>query len=523
MRGKNHSVELAVYLNHDANITVFLGGEILHYLEIEKITQNRYQSFAVEPDKFIAQWKDWVMPYLTGFSVNTIHWNWVAPDQLRILKLFFADCQNWVHHTHHISHAWSVYNFTQPIEGDLVISVDGRGDLGDSFSVFEFGENCMTLVRDINLRLGVGYRMLGILSPEIESYRNFEFGNNQSVPGKAMALAGFGKVREDWISAIRDYYIRFREFAHPSLNIAKLQKEIGFSGIPIEREAGRDLLATSQKVFEELFLENTSDIIQSSTVKRILLTGGCALNVTLNSRISKLFNKVVFVSPAPNDCGISLGMFRSSQPFAPLINAYKGIPFREPKTRLAYKVDSKKADVGTLAHLLASGKIIGVVYDDCEVGPRALGHRSLLASPFFSGVKDKLNKIKRREFYRPVSPVVPLVILNELFEDSTPSPYMSFAPTVRSEYRGLLKEVVHIDGTARVQTVQESDGFIFELLMEFGKLAPLPVLANTSLNQKGKPLVNDFEAAMILLGDSEMDFLWINGLLYGRENISVLA
>lgn len=512
----DQQIELAVYLKHDANITIFSEEKMILYVEMEKVTQNRYQSFSLDKEMFRKQWLEWVTPYISGYSFHTIHWNWATDDQLTILKELFPYCKNWIQHTHHISHAWSLYNYTQPKEGDLIISVDGRGDLGDSFNIYEFRNNDIQLVREVNLRLGVGYRMLGILSPEIDSDRTFEFDRNHSVPGKAMALAGYGKFRNEWADSIRDYYIHFREFSHPSKNIEKLKREVGISGLPVERDIGRDLIATSQKVFEDLYLENVSDLIELSNTKRILLTGGCALNVTLNSILSTRFNKEIFVSPVPGDCGISLGMFRAARPISPLISVYQGISFIDQKTYETNDISIANTDIKSLANHLASGKVIGVIYGNCEMGPRALGQRSLLASPFIPGMKDKLNRIKRREFYRPVSPIIPLALINEFFINPVASPYMSFAPKVRPEYKKLLEEVTHVDGTARLQTVHEFDNFIFELLKAFGEFAPYPILVNTSLNLKGKPLVNDSESALRLLQETGIDCLWINGILYEK-------
>lgn len=506
------AVELAVYLKHDANVSIFSRDREVTYLELEKLTQMRYQSFSVDGDRFREEWLQWIAPHIANSRVSKIHWNWAEPEQLEVLRSLYPDCQEFVQHLHHESHVWSVYEFYAPAEGDLILCVDGKGDLDESYSVFEWRDGEIHLLLQSDLRLGVAYRMLGILSPEIDSDGSFDYGKNLGVPGKAMALAGYGHARKDWEPAIRDFYCNFRTFCHPSKNVAHLLAQLQLPPLPLDAALARDLIATSQKVFEELFLELAHPFLASSRYPRILLTGGCALNVSLNSRIVATYSKPVVVPPSPNDCGISLGIHRKVKPYASRASVYSG-PALSIQLRSSLP-PPLAAGVDALASVLAEGKVVGVVNGHCEIGPRALGNRSLLGNPFIAGMRDRMNMLKGREYYRPVAPIVLEEDIGEFFEEVVASPFMSFAPKVRLKYRELLQEVVHVDGTARVQTVGSEELFIRELLLAFGRHVPFPILMNTSLNLKGKPLVNSLEGAVDLLNSSRMEYLWINGYLY---------
>ena len=178
-------------------------------------------------------------------------------------------------------------------------------------------------------------------------------------------------------------------------------------------------------------------------------------------------------------------------------------------------------DVGALADLLADGRIIGVVRGRSEFGPRALGHRSLLADPSRPEIKERMNALKHREWWRPVAPMVAHEDVVRIFEEQVWSPYMSFAPRLRPRLNKVLPAIAHFDGTARVQTVAaDNDPWLHALLRAVAHRTGFAVLCNTSLNTRGKPILNRLSDALALILDQEeLDFLFVDGWLLDRRDI----
>ncbi|MBK8329345.1 MAG: hypothetical protein IPL09_07720 [Bacteroidetes bacterium] len=288
--------------------------------------------------------------------------------------------------------------------------------------------------------------------------------------------------------------------------------------LKVDKQSARNILQTSQKVFEDLFFENANEIYNNE-FKRILLVGGCSLNIKLNSEIYKRTQKDVFVSPVSGDCGISIGASISDvdlNKFEPFKNAFIGLKYTDDITHYIEKYNSKQVTIKEIAKELANGKIIATIVDRIEAGARSLGNRSLLANPLQKGIKDKLNRIKEREFFRPVAPIITDKMQNVYFEKVPFSRYMSFSPKIKSEYKTSLSEIVHYDGTCRIQTATKEDGFIYELINNFGKITGTEILINTSFNVKGKPIINNVSDAFKLFETSDIDFLYINGRIFEK-------
>jgi carbamoyltransferase len=153
-----------------------------------------------------------------------------------------------------------------------------------------------------------------------------------------------------------------------------------------------------------------------------------------------------------------------------------------------------------------------------EFGSRALGFRSILASPVSPAMRERLNTMKAREQFRPVAPVVTSEAFNQYF-DGTPNRYMSLTATVRDEVRGRLPSAVHVDGSARVQTVwQDHDPFLHSLLCEFQKRSGVPVLINTSLNVRGRPIAESPQEALSCFLTTTMDFLILGNVFVHKRD-----
>ena len=273
---------------------------------------------------------------------------------------------------------------------------------------------------------------------------------------------------------------------------------------------------TSQVAFEECFLEIAKPYFEQYPDLPICVTGGCGLNILLNTRLVQEFNKEVFVGPNPNDCGIALGMMLNVlKPLEPFDATYSGLELLDFNTVSQYLNDSnlpytaKDSNIEQLVDDLVKGEIIGVARGRAEHGPRALGNRSILCNPSIPDMKDVLNeKVKHREWYRPFAPVVRLEDVSKYFEWDREARWMSFCPKVREEWREQLAAITHVDGTARVQTVtREQNEWLYDLLTAFEEKTGVGVLLNTSFNVDGKPILCTVKDAFKILESTEMDAL----------------
>lgn len=242
-----------------------------------------------------------------------------------------------------------------------------------------------------------------------------------------------------------------------------------------------DLAATVQLITEMNLNGICEWIANNLPSKNLVLMGGVALNCVANSKIAAEhhFNDI-WIMPNPGDAGSSIGA----------VAAYtkQHLDFDTPY--LGYNI-KKRFNFARALEVLLTGKVIGIASGRAEFGPRALGNRSILADPRSHDIKDKVNLIKKRERFRPFAPVILEELVHEYFELPVEiSPYMQF--TAKCKYPDKFPGICHVDGTSRVQTINEKqNSTLYHLILEFYKKTGCPMLLNTSLNIKGQPLVND--------------------------------
>lgn len=510
------------YPKHDANLTIIEGDEIIAYFEFEKITNKRYFAFSTDEVTFMSEVHEFMLPHIKVLEITTICTNWMEPSQIKVLKKIFKNVKKWYSYPHHLSHVWSAYSFTRPRESDLILSFDGGGDMDDYFYIYSYRSNGIRKLLEVKVNLGKPYRLLGLLSPDLYEAHDGEYDMGLPLSGKKMSLLAHGHVEDMYIKPLERFYYDFmlhydQKTDSVEENFRMLLDDIGLQGERFisNRKTALDVLATSQYVFEKMVFRYIEPFIEEEIYDRLIIVGGCALNVVLNSKIEKKYNIEVFIPPCPSDCGISIGMAKICNPgIQYLSTAYSDVPPSENgdvKTQLSKYSTHKRISIKELAKLLAEGMVVGTMVGPIEIGPRALGNRSYLASPFVHGMKNRINSknMKDRESWRPVAPIISLEKLSEYFDTTNPSPYMTFAPKIRDNHRALLKEVMHIDGSARIQTVDKGDGWIYRLIKEFAKITGHPILMNTSFNKQGSPLVNDYAEAELLFRSSGLDALII--------------
>lgn len=282
-------------------------------------------------------------------------------------------------------------------------------------------------------------------------------------------------------------------------------------------EAHADLAASVQVRLEEVLLDLarwTYDAAGGPTT--LTMAGGTALNCVANARIAAEgpFERV-WVQSAAGDSGTALGaaLAVAGERVAPFTTAALGRGWSDEELeaelrRAALPYFRPESIAAEAARVLAGNGIVAWYQGRSEYGPRALGHRSLLAHPGDRDTQTRMNDVKGREQFRPIAPMVRAERFAEIFEGVFPSPYMLFVHRVKPEWTVRIPAVTHVDGTARVQTVHvDTEPAVAEMLAEFERLTGLPVVVNTSLNMAGRPMVDTPREAMALFGSAPVDLL----------------
>lgn len=366
---------------------------------------------------------------------------------------------------------------------------------------------------------------LGII---FEAASELIFGNRNEA-GKVMGLAPFGQTSEHG------------GVGHFLENLDWQKRFTGQSKLEWQRDSNfsyfKDLAATVQNIFEDEFKSLLKNVRQQfPSIENLVLTGGCALNCVANNlALQNSIFKEVYVPPFPGDEGVAYGAAVSfaydSDRDVDLNNlrhrahGYWG-PKRDAVDLKTLEVLFPSARITPLereslptkiATLLKEQNLVGLFIGRSECGPRALGHRSIVADPRMKDLKDYLNdSIKNRESFRPYGGSTILEKVQDIFEvpANFRSPYMSFAPHVKEKFQKDLQSIIHIDGTSRIQTVTENQCPIFyQIIKSFGDLTGIYCLLNTSLNVMGEPIVESLEDLKRFFDNSEVANLLVDTFL----------
>ena len=421
---------------------------------------------------------------------------------------------------HHVSHAASSY-LASGTRDCAVMVLDGRGERGSYLAGHVRDGDLEVLARcDLPNSLGFVYEEL----TEHLGYRR------SSDEYKVMALASYGSPR---------HLAQFRELVRVEGGTFVTEPIDWNEFAPSGRGDGTldpahaDLASTVQRRVEEVILE-LADWLQTRTGERVVtLAGGVALNCVANS---VLFERGpfddVWVQPAAGDSGTALGAalytaHALGDRVQPMTSAALGREWSDEELeawlRRAGVAFERPDDIAAaVATVLADDGIVAWFQGRSEFGPRALGHRSLLAHPGRAENVERMNDVKGREQFRPVAPMVLLERAKDLFEGGPiPSPFMLFTHRVRPEWLERIAAVVHVDGTARIQTVARDDEpLVHRMISAFEHLTGLPVVVNTSLNTAGRPMVDDPRDALECFGSAPVDALALGPFLVRRAEVT---
>ncbi|MSO96187.1 MAG: hypothetical protein EXQ81_10435 [Thermoleophilia bacterium] len=442
---------------------------------------------------------------------------------------------------HHLSHAASAF-LLSPFEEAAILTTDGVGEWASTTYGVGRGSS-LELTHEIRFP-----HSLGLFYSAFTAHLGFEVNEGEY---KVMGLAAYGKPSQvDLVRRLIDvkldgsfrldmsYFAYHRRLETMSPKFRELFGPAREPDAPMD-ERYADIAASVQQVVEETLLAAVAHLHRETGLSRLVMAGGVALNGVANGRILRESQmRELWVQPAAGDSGGALGaavfvhttLLGAPRPV--MEHAYLGPEFSGDEIRafldghgLPYRTLTDEELIAEVAALLAQGKVIGWFRGRMEFGPRALGSRSILASPLDIAMQDIVNtKIKHREQFRPFAPSVLAEAASEYFELDGESPYMLIVAPVRPEMRSVIPAVTHVDGTARIQTVTlaQNPGY-HALISAFGALTGVPVLLNTSFNIRGEPIVNTPAEAYNCFAYTDMDHLVLGNHLVGAESKVRLA
>lgn len=533
---------------HDGGAALFCDGLPVCAIANERITRKKYDGHASEAVRYCLNYAglklkniDHVVtigPKDAGRMMNflcRLHW--------RIYGLHIGEHYLWLRHgiEHHQAHMASAF-YPSGFDRAVILSVDNMGDIYTTLTAVGEGSRIRTI------KGNYFPHSLGMFYSAFTQFCGFE----ELDAGKLMGLAPYGK-ESVFYRKIRSlvrleagrYGLFWLDGSYLTLEEPGFTpKMIELLGKPRDKdepitEKHQDIAWACQAVTEEVMLYMVRWLYERTRCDNLCIAGGVGLNSVANSRIVREGPfKNVFIQPASSDTGCALGAALYYQHNVlglerkyVMRHVYMGRPYNHAEIKAAIPegddviVEQPPNLVERVAKLIADGYIIGWFQGGAELGPRALGHRSILCDSRRADMQDILNaRVKHREKFRPFAPAVLLEDASEYFDLSCPSPFMLLVATVHADKRSQIPAVVHVDGTGRVQTVTaEDNGDYYHLIKECKKLTGVGVILNTSFNVAGEPIVETPQDAVRCWQNTGIDHLVLeNMLLLKRQPPSIL-
>jgi len=450
----------------------------------------------------------------------------------RELPFFFVD--------HHLAHAASAF-LGSDFEEAAILTVDGYGERRSTLLARGKGT---TITPRSDVRFP---RSLGSVYAAVSEFLGFKPNRDE---GKVMGLASYGRptylddLRQIVRTTDQGFEVDlswFRYFMEgPHRYGARVVERFGPPRAPEGpiSERDQDLAASLQARTEEVLLHLARVLRARTGADALVMAGGVTLNCVANGRLMREsgFERFFFF-PASSDAGASLGaalyvehVLGGNPTRVPFPGEYLGPSYTDQqiKARLALggvHVTEEPRLIDRVADLLAAGRIVGWFQGRAEFGPRALGNRSILADPRRADMKDVLNaRVKFREPFRPFAPSILEEACGDFFTSGVPSPYMLRVYDTLPDKLDALPAITHVDGGARVQTVNRAQNRrYYDLIRAFGERTGVPCVVNTSFNIRGEPIVTTPEEALRCFASSDMDALAIGSYLLVKEGVGHVA
>lgn len=539
---------LGIHIGHDGGAAICDGLEIVVACNEERLTRRKYANgwwLAVKycldtaglslDDIDIIVFSNSGEPLEPGFDGELGRWTTKSPRVVNV--------------DHHTSHAIGAYCFS-PFASALVFVGDagGNNETTESAFLFEPGRWEQVMTSPLGRRRAAG------LGTTYEGFTNFlGFADQES--GKTMALAAYGepqslaKINLFSVNAHGQITSQLRDTHYWGVGEFSRQNS-GFLGSIFPdstSDIAKNVAAYVQTEFELALLQSIKSIRVRHRADKLILSGGIGLNCVANQRLSDYFGTQNFYAfPACSDCGLAIGnalfgiwrldnylprptnrSFRFGRSYGQrdILRALNRHPdtvppggIRHGNVQWTHSANRYKDTY----ELISEGKTIAWFQGKSETGPRALGGRSIIGDPARLGIREKLNsQVKQREWFRPLAPSILEEVLPSLIGDSGSSPYMNMAPVVSESKRENIRECVHVDGSARIQSVQENCApEFFRLLSEMAKNDSFPAVLNTSFNVQ-EPIVETPGDAIATFLRSKLDALIIEDFVVTRQTCGI--
>lgn len=539
---KNKTVVVGVNEGHDGGAAIVIDGIVKCAISEERLNRKKHSPGYLNSFFYCLNALNLKIDNISLIVFSNYHKP--LPNYYQgMLKCLGISRDKFITVDHHLSHAFGSY-FLSPFNDALILIIDGQGNFNDTESYYigegqkieKIGGNSQKR----NLAKGIGRTY--------EAFTNF-LGWIDQKAGKTMALAAYGDpsgfkaplftLKDTEVIGALDYKYEkgVIEFAK------KYSLDFGPPYTCGATQKSADVAAYIQKELEKILIELVNKLVRKTGKRKLCMAGGVALNCSTNIKLLQAgIVEDIFILPAASDRGQAIGnalygfyKLEGCIPRNPLRNDYFGREYSEEEivavlrkekgyiekhipTQCGFQFEKQNDIAKTAAKLLIEGKIVGWFQGGSELGPRALGHRSILCDPRKIETKDKLNsKIKYRESFRPFAPSCLLDKSSEYFERDGSFPFMLFTLSTKPDKINQIPAVVHVDGTARIQTVTKEDNDIFYyLIKEFYELTRVPMVLNTSFNSQ-EPIIETPENALSTFLKTEMDYLAIGEYLVWKK------
>lgn len=553
---------LSIQAHHHSSVAFFQNSKLIYFHQEERLSKVKYEGSipikCLEEVRKITKKIDNLV--ITGYDF----YDEEMSTYLKILDYFGFEvdkCELY-NKSHHLSHAIRSF-FASGFSESIVVVWDGRGskynlsdgsDAYETTSVFEmsytkkpkllykklYRENSTNNTKDLKI---ISPKVFEEYSEDFEieilnnnhdighyySTMNMYFGFNFLECGKLMGLHPYGSENKTLSKLMYDND-KFTNnlidkgnkwiIDEEKLNLINLENKI-------------DIAYETQKGLEKIGLNFIKKILDKTNSKNVVLSGGVSLNIVANSFYRKNLDKGInlYVDPLCDDCGNSIGIgqlfFLDKYCFLPIIEEKIYLCGNFPSYDFELKIGEKvfdDVDYSFIVDLLLNENIVAIFQGKSEAGPRALGNRSILFDPRIRDGKNIVNRIKKRESFRPFACSILLEESHKWFDmsDIKESPYMMYSFEALPGVKNIIPSVVHVDNTCRIQTVTQEQNFhYYNLIKEFYLKTNVPILFNTSFNLAGEVMVENIDDALSTLRRSELEYLYlpdIKKLVYIKNN-----
>lgn len=534
---------------HDGSVALIQNGKITFLAEEERFTRVRhaYDSYPINALKKCLEFANLKISdidfFATGWNYETLYSvhkrNWNKKEYLGFLNITDESKIKLV--DHHTAHAASAF-FTSGMTDALILIIDGQGEV-NSTSIFVGKNKNLEAVYESPASFGYYFSA-------VTKQCGFKVGEE----GKTMGLVPYGKVEQKILETLKkhiyfdeskgelvqNFFVQQEEFLDEQDKTIEQWKMIFDNIIPQKQERITDLkesdfqyanfARTCQEYMQNVVLKMVDYYCKKFEKRNVCVAGGVGLSCKMNARILEDLDVVdnIYIQPAANDGGVSLGaaLFVANQ-FEENVhqemNPYLGTSYTDEEIEAAiiesglrYK-RSSQIELES-ATLLAQDKILAIFQGRFEFGPRALGNRTILANPHKLETWYVLNKLKGRELWRPLAPILREENVKDLFKTDKMSPFMTITFEATDFAKQNVPAVIHVDDSARMQTVSlKQNQFIYNVLEKFEELTGIKALINTSFNKRGEPIIESPKNAIKSFLEMGLDNLFIGPFIVYKD------